>query len=46
MKQVFLLLFTFGIAAAAAAWSQINPDVAEENLCSLKSQKRMAKLLR
>ena len=40
MKQVFVLLFSFGIAAAA--WSQTNPNVAEENLCSLKSQKRMA----
>ena len=44
MKQVFLLLFTFGIAAAAAAWSQINPDVAEEKFVLLKVTEKNGKV--
>ena len=34
MKHVFVLLFSFGIAAAT--WSQTNPNVAEEKFVLLK----------
>ena len=42
MKQVFVLLFSFGIAAAA--WSQTNPNVAEEKFVLLKVTEKNGKV--
>ena len=42
MKQVLVLLFSFGIAAAA--WSQTNPNVAEEKFVLLKVTEKNGKV--
>ncbi len=42
MKHVFVLLFSFGIAAAA--WSKTNPNVAEEKFVLLKATEKNGKV--